>query len=199
MKIRMGLFVALLFLYGTSVLALTQDAKVPFVGAGIFEGRSGTALGPSFYTEVSPDRWFGIYGLFAQSHISNYQTQGVNASLKDFSPEIGIAPHLWEMKRMRVGGFFQGGYTNCRITASYPDGYGGVVLYRQSDHEWLFTGGADFRVRVASMASVAVRAGKNFTGGLAASQGGGIYLNIGLVVNPVGFNHPVRYFKALKF
>jgi hypothetical protein len=116
--------------------------------------------------------------------VSGYKTQGVDADAKDFSAGMGMVVRLPEIKRMRAGGFFQTQYANSNIAASYPDGQGGMVAYGQSDHDCLMTGGLDFEVRISRHTSMILRPGRNFRGGLAASQGGGFYFASGIVVDP---------------
>jgi hypothetical protein len=159
--------------------------NIPFVRVGGFEGRSGIALGPTAYGEINPAPWMGVYALVGQSEISGYQTQGVNAHAKDLSAGMGGVVRSPERKRMRFGSFFQTQYFNSIVGASYLNGQGGVATYRQSNHDYLMTGGLDFELRLSRHTSLFVRPGENFRGGLAASQGHGFYFAGGLAVDPL--------------
>jgi len=184
---RGSVTLSLLCAFCLSAFAQQTQNSIPFFRFGAFEGRPGVAIGPTFYTEVNPASWMGAYALVGDSKISGYKTQGVDAHAKDLSAGMGFVVRAPQIKRMRFGGFFQTQYADTDVGASFPNGSGGIATYRQSSHACLMSAGMHFEVRTVHGVSLVIRPGRDFIGGLAASQGGGFYFAAGLVVNPFSF------------
>lgn len=184
----------LLFLCTLCFCASAQQThnNVPVFAIDILEGRSGIALGPAFDAELNPVTWMGVFALIGRSGIGQYQTQGADAHAKDLLAGMGFVARLPPVKRMRFGLFFQSQYANTKIGATYPDGQGGIETYRQSSHYCLTTAGLNFETRITHGISFVARPGKNFMGGFAASQGGGLYFTTGLQFGISSLLHPQK-------
>jgi len=112
--------------------AATGTDKISFVRAGVFLGRSGSAIGPTLYVEVNPLRWLGVCAVAAQSQSTSSEAGGV-ADDWDFSSGFCVTAHAPAMKGFVISPFAQVGYQNNheRFAMRLADG----DLYRDGDNE----------------------------------------------------------------
>jgi hypothetical protein len=177
------------------VLALKSPERVPFVRAGVFTGRSGSAIGPSAYLEINPLRWLGVCAFASQSHATS-NAYGGKAQDWDFSTGVCVTVHAPEMKGFLISPFVQMGFQNNHERLAIPLGNG--AFYRDGDdhmrRQWLVGPTID-RAIVKNGPRWAVRIARDFGKGPAANDAAGLYV-VGGVIVPL--DHPVELAKSFR-
>ncbi len=191
-------FITLLFLLVVTLQAqeILQPAQnVSMVRVGMMLGRDGAAFGPGFMAEFNPISRLGLYGFAGQSSINGYGAGGgIVANFKDRMLGFGIVYRAFRMHRFTIGGFTQAAYYGDHVRASYPDGFGGMVEYRDSSKGPLITLGPDIEIRITRDIAVFIRPGKDLGDNIAAQTAGGFSINGGVEVGVGGI---FRGFKKL--
>jgi len=176
-------------------LGISHENRIPFLRAGIFYGRTGTAKGPSSYLEINPSRWFGFCGFAARSGAAS-QPDGAAVQTWDFTSGVCVTAHAPEVKGFLISPFVQIEYQSDHDHISFPLGDG--TFYQESDNHQrhVMTYGTTIdRAIVKNGPRWAIRAGKNYGGGPAANNAGGLYLTGG-VIFPL--DHPVELSRSFR-
>jgi len=175
--------------------ATTGTDKVSFVRAGVFLGRSGSAIGPTLYVEVNPLRWLGVCAVAAQSQSTSSESGGV-AHDWDFSTGFCVTAHAPAVRGFVISPFVQVGYQNNheRFAMRLADG----DLYRDGDNQrgrqWLVGPMID-RAIVENGPRLAVRVGRNFGKGPASQNADGVYAVAGVILP---LDHPVQLARSFR-
>jgi hypothetical protein len=167
----------------------SPTSQIPFVRAGLFYGRTGTAQGPSGYLEVNPIRWLGLCAFASRSQATSASDGGTEEAW-DFSTGGCVTAHFPQVKGFLISPFVQMTYEkeHDRFTMLLDDG----TLYKDGqDHvRHLLTPGVSVdRAIMKNGPRWAMRIGENFGSGPAAKNGRGLYL-VGGVIFPL--SHPAE-------
>ena len=163
--------------------------RLPFVRAGIFGGRTGTATGSSGYLEINPLRRLGFCAFVSQSRATSLRDGGI-AQGWDLSAGGCATVHAPQVKGFLISPFVQMAYQNDHGRFTIPLGDGTFYTDGQNEINHLWTVGVTVdRAIVKDGPRWAARVGKNLGPGPAAENAGGLYL-VGGVIFPL--DHPVR-------
>jgi hypothetical protein len=175
-----------LFLFAATLQA--QEILQPVQNVSMFRfgtmiGRDGAAFGPGVLVEFNPISRLGVYGFAGQSSINGYQAgDGIVANFTDRTLGFGIVYRAFHIGRFTIGGFTQAAYYGDHVRASYPDGSGGTIEYRDSSKDPLVTIGPDVEIKIVGGISAFVRPGEDLGQSIAAQTVHGFSINGGVVV-----------------
>ena len=152
---------------------------------GVMLGRDGAAFGPGLLAEVDPLPRLGFYAFAGRSSVTNYSAgNGIRADLSDRTLGFGMELRVVNSgRRTTLGMFGQAAYYGSHVRASYPDGFGGFVQYKNSDRDPLTTIGPQVECRLSRAILVFVRPGKDFGNNFATQSLGGFSINGGVLVD----------------
>jgi hypothetical protein len=192
-------FFVCLFSSAPSVLAQQAgpppENRVSFARAGVFLGRTGSALGSGAYVEVNPIRWVGVCAFAAHSR-ATFVTEG--KPVQDWDSTIGVCvtSHLPMWKGFLISPFLQMAYQSDHDRVDIPLGNGATYRYEQNQMYRLWTAGPSIdRAIVKDGPRWQVRIGENFGNGPAVKRAGGVYA-VGGVIFPL--DHPVKLGRSFK-
>ena len=83
-----------------------QRARIPFVRAGLYLGRTGVAKGPGAYLEINPFRWLGFCAILSHSH-TTHEIEGGRARVSDLTAGGCITAHFPEIKGFLISPFIE--------------------------------------------------------------------------------------------
>lgn len=190
-KLITPLFLLAATLQAQEILQPIQNVSMFRFGTMI--GRDGAAFGPGILLEFNPFSRLGFYGFAGQSSINGYGAgNGIVANFSDRTLGFGVVYRAFRFSRITVGGFTQADYYGDKIHASYPDGSGGTIQYRDSDKYPLVTIGPDIEIGVSKYIVAFIRPGKDFGPSIAAQTVHGFSINGGIEIGASGI------LKALK-
>jgi len=188
-----------LFYFAPAVLAQqigpSHNNRVSFARAGLFYGRTGSALGTGAYVEVNPIRWLGFCAFASHSRATSETEDG---PVLEWDAAIGVCAtiHLPEKKGFLVSPFVQMAYQSDHNRIDIPVGDGTIFRVQQNQMHRLWTvGPAIDRAIVRNGPRWAVRIGKNFGAGPAVTNLGGLYV-VGGVIFPL--DHPVELGRSFR-
>ena len=105
-------------------IPLKDHNAIPYLLVGRFVGRTGTAVGSSMHVEITPPalRGFGLYLFLSRSGVNDHKDRdGVTANFSDVWIGPGIIYHMRVVKQFYCSPFFQTGYAETKVHASFPD------------------------------------------------------------------------------
>jgi len=165
------------------------------VRAGLYYGRTGTALGTGVSLEVNPIRWFGLCAFGSQSRAT---TVNENDPVKEWDAVFGACAttHLPQMKGFLISPFFQWAYQSDHQRVDIPLSDGTIYQETHGEIHHLWTvGSAVDRAIVTNGPRWMVRVGRNIGSGPAAQHAGGLYA-VGGIVFPL--DHPVELARSFR-
>ena len=174
---------------------------MPLVRAGLYYGRTGTALGTGVSLEVNPIRWFGLCGFASRSRAT---TVNENLPVEEWDTAVGACAtaHLPEVKGFLISPFAQWAQQSDHNRVNIPLGDGTTYQQTQGQMHHLWTvGSAVDRAIVSNGPRWAVRIGRNIGSGPAAENAGGLYAVGGIIFpldHPIELGRSFRRFVGLK-
>lgn len=172
-----------------------QRARIPFVRAGLYLGRTGVAKGPGAYLEINPFRWLGFCAILSHSH-TTHEIEGGRARVSDLTAGGCITAHFPEIKGFLISPFIEMAHQkeHDRFTIPLDDG---TTYHDGSDgrHRALLVGPAIDRAITKNGPRWSVRIARNFGGGPAAKNGAGLYI-VGGLIFPL--DHPIELGRTLR-
>jgi hypothetical protein len=173
---------------------LTRN-RIPFARAGLYLGRTGIAEGPGAYLEINPLPWLGFCAVVSHSQ-TNQEEDGGHARVSDISAGGCVTAHFPEAKGFLISPFVElaNQHEHDRFALLLDDG----TTYRDGSdgrHRAWLVGSTIDRAITKNGPRWAVQIARNFGGGPAAKNVGGLYL-VGGLIFPL--DHPTELGRSLR-